>query len=252
MILSNSALILIVAAAVLLGLLSSFLINTSQLLQLVKKTTTQEKEIKLISKNAEQKITNLRKEKESISQELDRSQSSEDLKREFEQETSDLVQSNERLTQKIIVLESEADGQDPLESPLSDDRYELSEIDGIGKGYSTRLNEEGVMDSNDLAKINGDSEKIEAIAQTLGVEASNVSRWCSMAELMRVNGIRGPFAYLLEAVGVDSVKDLSTCNAQELSKQIALENANESKTPTVPSPVTIDSWIDESRKLING
>jgi len=209
MILSNSAILIIIACSFILGILSSFLINTNQLLQLLKKTTFQEKEIKLMSKKAKQKTTDLNKEKESIRQELDEYNSAEDLKRDFEKETSELVQSNEELIQKFIVLESEADGHDPLESPLSDDRYQLSEIDGIGKGYSTRLNDEGYRDSNDLAEINGDSEKIKTISQKLGVEASSVSSWCSMAELMRVNGIRGPFAYLLKAVGIESIEDLS-------------------------------------------
>jgi len=227
MMLSNSEIIIVIASAFILGAVSTLLINTDQLLRLLKKTISQAKD----SKNAKQKIT--------------------DLKKENEKGNSELVESNVKLSRKVTVLESEADGEDPLASPVSDASYPLSEIDGIGKGYSVRLSDEGYMDSTDLAKINGDSEKIEAISKTLGLENSEVSSWCSMAELMRVDGIRGPFAFLLKAVGVESLKDLSQCNSEQLSKQLALENVDESKTPTVPSPVTIESWIDESRKMVN-
>ncbi len=226
MVLYNSEIVIVIASAFILGYLSSLFINTNQLIQLLKKTISQEKQDKLTSKKAQETKTDLKKEKE-------------------------LVQSNQELVQKVKVLESEADGEDCIASPVSDDRYQLSEIDGIGKGYSTRLNDEGYTDTNDLAKINGDSEKIGVLSQAIGLEFSEVSGWCSMADLMRVNGIRGPFAFLLNRVGIESLGVLSECNAEKLAKQLALENMNESKTPTVPSPVTIKSWIGEAIKLVN-
>jgi predicted flap endonuclease-1-like 5' DNA nuclease len=253
MILSTSTLTLLLSGAFLIGIAISVLINSTQLLQLLKKNSSQEKKIKSISKESSEHIAQLEEDNESMILELDESNSRVNSKSEQdEEEESELKKSNQKLIQTISVLESEGDGEDPLAAPLSDDRYPLTEIDGIGKGYSTRLHEEGIMDTNDLAKITGDTEKIKAISETLGVESSEVAGWCRMAELMRVNGIRGPFAYLLYAAGVESLDELSRCNPEELSKKLALENADESKTPTVPSPITIESWIGNSRKLVNG
>lgn len=253
MMLSKTAIILLLSGAFLLGLIISLFINTDQLLQLLKKNKSQEKKIRSISEESSQKISKLEEENESINHELDESNSRGDDKSEQDKdEQSKLEKSNQELIQKITVLESEADGEDPSASPLSDDRYDLSEIDGIGKGYSTRLNEEGIMDTNDLANIIGDTDKIKSISQALGIESSIVSSLCRMAELMRVNGVRGPFAYLLYASGVESIEELAQCGPDELTKQLALQNAEESKTPTVPSPVTIESWIGDSKKLVNG
>ncbi len=251
MMLSKAMILFIIASSFLLGIICSIIINSTQLLQLLKKSIFQERQIKILSKKAKEKITELSREKELMSQKLIKSTSKEEDQNETEEKILDLKHSNEELIQKISVLESEADGEDPVESPLTADSYDLSEIDGIGKGYSSRLNDEGYCNTSDLAKINGDKKGIATISKIVGVEYSQVSNWCSMAELMRVNGIRGPFAYLLSAVGIKTLKNLSESNSEDLCKQLAVENAKESKTPTVPSIVTIESWIDESKKVAN-
>ena len=70
-----------------------------------------------------------------------------------------------------------------------------------------------------------------------------------MADLMRISGVGSEFSELLEAAGVDTVKELRNRNAENLAAKIAEVNAQKKLTRTVPSAETVAGWVEQAKKL---
>ncbi len=76
-----------------------------------------------------------------------------------------------------------------------------------------------------------------------------VLRWVNMADLMRLNGVDGNAAELLEAAGVDTVKALASERADSLASTMASVNAAKNLAPSVPDAKTVSAWITEAKTL---
>ncbi|HEY8396745.1 MAG TPA: DUF4332 domain-containing protein, partial [Flavihumibacter sp.] len=69
------------------------------------------------------------------------------------------------------------------------------------------------------------------------------------ADLMRINGIAGQTAELLEAAGVDTVKELATRNASNLHAKLQEVNKQYGLSGRVPSLETLEGMIAEAKQL---
>jgi predicted flap endonuclease-1-like 5' DNA nuclease len=70
-----------------------------------------------------------------------------------------------------------------------------------------------------------------------------------MADLMRVSGIGEEYSELLEAAGVDTVKELQHRNAESLAAKMAEVNAVRKLTRTVPAASQVSKWVDQAKTL---
>ncbi|MBM3487812.1 MAG: DUF4332 domain-containing protein [Alphaproteobacteria bacterium] len=70
-----------------------------------------------------------------------------------------------------------------------------------------------------------------------------------MADLMRISGVGGEYAELLEAAGVDTVKELRTRNTANLAKAMASANEQKKLTRRVPSETEVTKWINQAKTL---
>jgi hypothetical protein len=67
-----------------------------------------------------------------------------------------------------------------------------------------------------------------------------------MADLMRISGVAGEYAELLEAAGVDTVKELRTRNADNLATKMTEVNEAKSLTRNVPTAKQLAEWITQA------
>ena len=74
-------------------------------------------------------------------------------------------------------------------------------------------------------------------------------KWTNLADLMRVSGIGSEYSELLEAAGVDTVKELRNRNADNLAAKMKETNATRKLTRTTPSAKTVQKWIAGAAKL---
>ena len=88
--------------------------------------------------------------------------------------------------------------------------YKIIEIEGIGAKFAERLQVAAIYSTNDLLKACGSRKGRDETAEKTGISASQLLKWTNMADLMRVSGIGEEFSELLEAAGVDTVKELAT------------------------------------------
>lgn len=88
--------------------------------------------------------------------------------------------------------------------------YRIDDIEGIGPGYRERLMKAGIRTTRQLLERAGSKRGRVALAEETGIEEKRILTWVNHADLMRVKGIGKQFAELLEAAGVDSVKELQS------------------------------------------
>ena len=139
--------------------------------------------------------------------------------------------------------------------------YDIEEIKGIGKRCSQRLREIDIDTTQQLLEKADTSAAITEIGHQLHNEESLVRSWVSMADLIRVPGVRGQFAEQMMQSGVLSVKQLAVQDAHELMEKISdayeltQKNsevaAKESRYGSRPNIDMITVWIDAAKKLNN-
>ncbi len=125
----------------------------------------------------------------------------------------------------------------------------VEEIEGIGPAYAEKLRAAGVADTDTLLKKGCTKRGRESMAAECGIGESTLLKWVNMADLFRIKGVGGEYAELLEAAGVDTVKELAARNAVNLAEKMAEVNEKKKLTRRVPSDKVVQGWIDEAKGL---
>ena len=127
--------------------------------------------------------------------------------------------------------------------------YEITEIEGIGETYGAKLKAAGIPKTGELLEKAGTKKGRHELAAATGLPESLILTWVNHADLMRINGIGGQFSELLEAAGVDTVKELSHRNAENLHAKLIETNEKLGVSGRVPSVEAIKSMIEQAGKL---
>jgi predicted flap endonuclease-1-like 5' DNA nuclease len=127
--------------------------------------------------------------------------------------------------------------------------YKIQEIEGIGPAYAEKLAAADIDTTEELLKLCCDAKGRKTTAEKTGVSESQLLKWANMADLMRISGIGSEFSELLEAAGVDTVKELRNRNAGNLAAKMAEVNEQKKLTRTVPSEKTVIDWIDQAKSM---
>jgi predicted flap endonuclease-1-like 5' DNA nuclease len=127
--------------------------------------------------------------------------------------------------------------------------YKIQEIEGIGPAYAEKLAAAGIDTTEVLLKLCCNAGGRKATAEKTGVSESQLLKWANMADLMRISGIGSEFSELLEAAGVDTVKELRNRNAENLAAKMAEVNEQKKLTRTVPSEKTVAGWVDQAKSM---
>jgi hypothetical protein len=87
------------------------------------------------------------------------------------------------------------------------------------------------------------------LAIKTGFEEKQLLCWANVADRMRVKGIRKEYAELLQAAGVDTVKDLKYRNPGNLAKAMAEANRKRKMVIMLPSQKVVGNWIKNAKTL---
>jgi predicted flap endonuclease-1-like 5' DNA nuclease len=94
----------------------------------------------------------------------------------------------------------------------------IIQIEGIGETYAQKLRECGITITDDLLKRAASPKGVEQIAEQAGISQNLILQWVNHADLIRIKGIGGQYADLLENAGVDSVAELARRRAKPVSE----------------------------------
>lgn len=127
--------------------------------------------------------------------------------------------------------------------------YRIIEIEGIGPAYAVKLQEAGIKTTDGLLKSCCDRKGRKKTAEAVGLSEHQLLKWANLADLMRINGIGPQFSELLEAAGVDTIKELRTRKADNLTDKLAEVYAAKRLTRAKPGKSQVERWIAEAKGM---
>lgn len=127
--------------------------------------------------------------------------------------------------------------------------YKIEQIEGIGAAYAEKLNAAGIKTTEDLLEKCASRKGRLAIAEETGISAKLILKWTNHADLFRINGIAGQFAELLEAAGVDTVKEFRHRVAANLQPKLVEVNEQKNICNRVPSVAELEKMIAQAKEL---
>ncbi|MDZ7895591.1 MAG: DUF4332 domain-containing protein [Sphingobium sp.] len=127
--------------------------------------------------------------------------------------------------------------------------YKVEEIEGIGTKYAERLQAAGIKTTDDLLEACGSRKGRDDMAKQTGFSASQLLKWANLADLMRISGVGEEYSELLEAAGVDTVKELAARNAENLAAKMKEVNETKKLTRAVPAASQVQKWVDQAKAM---
>jgi len=125
----------------------------------------------------------------------------------------------------------------------------LIDIEGIGPVIGKTLSDAGLKTTDDLLKSAGSAAGRKSLAEKTGFGEDRLLEWVNRADLMRIKGVGSEFADLLEAAGVDTVRELATRVAANLQTKMSEVNEDKKLVRRVPTANEVEAWVSEAKSL---
>ena len=127
--------------------------------------------------------------------------------------------------------------------------YKIIDIQGIGPVYAEKLTAVGIKTVPQLLEKGKTAKGRKELEESTGIRHDLILTWVNHADLFRVKGVGPQFSELLEAAGVDTVKELAHRNAANLEKTMIEVNEKEHRTRRVPTAAELQKMIDIAKEL---
>ncbi|MBO7070047.1 MAG: DUF4332 domain-containing protein [Bacteroidales bacterium] len=127
--------------------------------------------------------------------------------------------------------------------------YKIIDIQGVGDVYAQKLTEAGIITVDDILAKGKTPKGRKELEEATGISGKLILTWVNHADLFRVKGIGPQFSELLEAAGVDTVKELKTRRADNLVAKMKEVNEAKHLTKVVPTEAQIQEMIDQAKEL---
>lgn len=127
--------------------------------------------------------------------------------------------------------------------------YKIEQIEGIGEAYARKLEAAGIKTTEDLLEKCATRKGRETIAEETGISEKLILKWTNHADLFRIKGVAGQFAELLEAAGVDTVKEFRHRVAANLQPKLVEVNEAKNLCNRVPSVAEVEKMIAQAKEL---
>ncbi|WP_029555033.1 DUF4332 domain-containing protein [Xanthobacter sp. 91] len=127
--------------------------------------------------------------------------------------------------------------------------YPIIEIEGVGAVFAEKLKAAGITTTEGLLERAKSPKLRKELAAATGIDESRVLKWANMADLMRIKGVGEEYSELLEAAGVDTVKELKTRVPANLTKAMAEANAKRKLVRALPTESMVEKWVAQAKEL---
>jgi predicted RecB family nuclease len=127
--------------------------------------------------------------------------------------------------------------------------YPTSDLDGITQDQIEVLKSEGIRTTEKLLEAACSLRLRKHLSDKSGIPEKTLLRWANMADRMRIKGIGGDHARLLEAIGVVTVRELKYRNPAHIAKAMRACNDKRKLVRLLPSQNKIKNWVVAAGKL---
>jgi predicted flap endonuclease-1-like 5' DNA nuclease len=125
----------------------------------------------------------------------------------------------------------------------------ITDIEGIGEAYAVKLRQAGVRTTENLLEKGGKVKGRQELAKATGFSTKTILEWVNRADLYRVAGIGAQYSDLLEAAGVDTVRELANRKPEALLEALAKVNAKKNLVNLLPGLNRVQDWIKQAKSL---
>ena len=127
--------------------------------------------------------------------------------------------------------------------------YAIADIAAIEPEDIASLKKAGIRTTAKLLETAKDAKGRRKLAEKTGLPEKNILCWANLSDRMRIKGVGEDFAHLLQAAGVDTVKELKYRNPGRLAKSMAEANVRRKLVRVLPSDRAVVRWIEQAKKL---
>ncbi len=127
--------------------------------------------------------------------------------------------------------------------------YKIIDIQGVGEAYAEKLIAAGINTPAQLLEKCAAPKGRKELAEQTGIADKLILKWTNHADLFRIHGVGPQFSELLEAAGVDTVKELSHRVPANLVAKMEEVNAEKHLVRRVPALKEVEKMVAEAKTL---
>ena len=125
----------------------------------------------------------------------------------------------------------------------------IDAIRGMPLNSARQLRKKGIRTTEALLRNAGTRSGRRSLAHATKLKEREILEWVNRADLMRIKGVGAEYADLLEAVGVDTVKELRRRNPNSLARMANALNDKQRLVRRLPTNGMITGWVDHAKSL---
>src|SRR5262245_3875252 len=127
--------------------------------------------------------------------------------------------------------------------------YAIADLEAIDPDAVASLKKAGIRRTDKFLEIAKDPRGRRKLAEQTGLPEKTILRWANLSDKLRIKGVGEDYANLLQAAGVDTVKELKYRNPAKLAKAMAEANVKRKLVRVLPSDNAVVRWIEFAKKL---
>ena len=125
----------------------------------------------------------------------------------------------------------------------------IETIEGIGVKFATKLRKARVRTTEALLKRGATRKGRADLSEETGLSEHQILEWVNRADLMRVRGVGEEYSDLLEAAGVDTVKELRNRRPDNLLAKMIETNEKKRLVRRLPTLSMVERWVAHAKEL---
>lgn len=127
--------------------------------------------------------------------------------------------------------------------------YKIVDVEGIGPVYAEKLVAAGIDNTEKLLEKCSKPAGRKALEEETGISGKLILTWTNHCDLMRIDGVGPQFSELLEAAGVDTVKELKHRKPENLQPKLEEVNTEKKLVRRVPALKEVEKMIAQAAEL---
>jgi len=125
----------------------------------------------------------------------------------------------------------------------------IEEIEGIGPAMGAKFAAAGITTVEKLLEAGATKKGRDGIEASTGISGALILKFVNHSDLIRIKGIGPQFAELLEAAGVDTVKEFKSRNAANLHAKMKEVNEEKNLVNGMPSLGQLEAMIEQAKGM---
>lgn len=125
--------------------------------------------------------------------------------------------------------------------------YKIEEVEGIGPKYARDLKKGEITNTDHFLRKCHTRKGRVVMSKVTGISEKLLLKWANLADLMRINGIGPQYSELLEAAGVDTVKELRRRSAKNVAAKMKEVNEKKNLANATPSQGMVERWVEAAK-----